>query len=159
MGSISPSAQYSSPSTTPNIAERAPWHSPLPYLFGGLAAMLSLIAFALVILACSYWNLSRRDRDRDSADLENGGAYEAKIDSEIPPEKANYDENILVIMAGNQNPTFLARPVCIKVSSAVETAVNGKSEVEETAENSEKSIKVNDPDVNSAVEESGEEVN
>lgn len=151
MESISPSAQHFSPSTSPNIAERAPWHSPLPYLFGGLAAMLSLIAFALVILACSYWNLSRRDRD--SGDLETGGANEAKIDSGTPLEKVNYDENVLVIMAGNQNPTFLARPVCIKVFSAVETAVNGKSEEKESAENSEKSNKVYDREVNSAVEE------
>ncbi|KGN55404.1 protein GLUTAMINE DUMPER 5 [Cucumis sativus] len=151
MESISPSTQYSSPSTSPNMAERTPWHSPLPYLFGGLAAMLSLIAFALVILACSYWNLSRRDRD--NGDLETGGANEAKIGSKIPPEKVNYDDNVLVIMAGNQNPTFLARPVCIKISSAVEAPVNGKSEEKETDDNSEKSNKVHDGEVNSAVEE------
>ncbi|PPS09329.1 hypothetical protein GOBAR_AA11312 [Gossypium barbadense] len=40
---------------------RSPWHSPVPYLFGGLAAMLGLIAFALLILACSYWRLSGRN--------------------------------------------------------------------------------------------------
>uniref|UniRef100_A0A6V7QRM9 Uncharacterized protein n=1 Tax=Ananas comosus var. bracteatus TaxID=296719 RepID=A0A6V7QRM9_ANACO len=33
------------------------WHSPVSFLFGGLAAMLGLIAFALLILACSYWKL------------------------------------------------------------------------------------------------------
>ncbi|KAL6567841.1 hypothetical protein OROGR_001509 [Orobanche gracilis] len=38
--------------------QRSQWHSPVPYLFGGLAAMLGLIAFALLILACSYWKLS-----------------------------------------------------------------------------------------------------
>ncbi|EMS45822.1 hypothetical protein TRIUR3_28536 [Triticum urartu] len=40
------------------VAPHSPWQSPVPYLFGGLAAMLGLIAFALLILACSYWKLS-----------------------------------------------------------------------------------------------------
>lgn len=162
METISPSAQHSSPSTGPNIAERVPWHSPLPYLFGGLAAMLSLIAFALVILACSYWNLSRRGGD--GGDLESGAGNEAKIDSEMPPEKVNYDDKVLVIMAGNLNPTCIATPVCVKVlSSAVGTAVNNKSEEKETAENSEKSNKEYDREVSTeaytAVQESGEEQN
>lgn len=152
MGSVSPS-------TVPSIAERTTWHSPLPYLFGGLAAMLSLIAFALVILACSYWNLSRRSRD--GADLETGAGNGAKIDSE-KPEKVNYDDNVLVIMAGNQNPTFLARPVCVKISSAVETAANGDATQKEAAEKSEKSNKEtdrevsNDAEADSAVQESGD---
>ncbi|KAF2537860.1 hypothetical protein F2Q70_00005365 [Brassica cretica] len=62
--------------------------------------MLGLIAFALLILACSYWRLSgyldgeeNQSRDRD---LEAGDAK---------PEK------FLVIMAGDVNPTYLATPV------------------------------------------------
>ncbi|XP_022937002.1 protein GLUTAMINE DUMPER 5 [Cucurbita moschata] len=155
MERISPSAQYSSPSTSPNIAERSLWHSPLPYLFGGLASMMILITFSLVLLACSHWNLCRRNRGSD--DLENGGSNEAKIDSEMRSEKANYDDNVLVIMAGNQKPTFLARPVCVRISSAVKTAVEEKK----TAENSEKSTKVYDREVsseaNTVIQESGEE--
>ncbi|EMS55522.1 hypothetical protein TRIUR3_12089 [Triticum urartu] len=42
-------------------APHSPWQSPVPYLFGGLAAMLGLIALALLILACSYWKLSGLD--------------------------------------------------------------------------------------------------
>lgn len=40
-------------STVPdsNLTFRSTWHSPVPYLFGGLAAVLGLIAFALLILA------------------------------------------------------------------------------------------------------------
>ncbi|KAI3782161.1 hypothetical protein L2E82_12195 [Cichorium intybus] len=34
--------------------QQSPWHSPVPYLFGDLAAMLGLIGFALLLLACSY---------------------------------------------------------------------------------------------------------
>ncbi|VAI80657.1 unnamed protein product [Triticum turgidum subsp. durum] len=61
-------------------APHSTWQSPVPYLFGGLAAMLGLIALALLILACSYWKLSGYlDGDRDGqaagdADGEKGSA-------------------------------------------------------------------------------------
>ncbi|MBA0810702.1 hypothetical protein Gohar_002667 [Gossypium harknessii] len=86
---------------------RSPWHSPVPYLFGGLAAMLGLIAFALFILACSY----RRTPDNDGGeetDVESGDSVkEVKV----------YEEKILVIMAGELKPTFLATPVSNKAPS------------------------------------------
>ena len=31
------------------------WHWPVPLHFDSLAAMLLLVAFALLILTCSYW--------------------------------------------------------------------------------------------------------
>ncbi|KAE8732534.1 Protein GLUTAMINE DUMPER 4 [Hibiscus syriacus] len=96
---------------------RSPWNSPVPYLFGGLAAMLGLIAFALLNLACSYWRLSGRlnnhgeggDAERDVERCENEG-------ESTKPVKV-YEEKILVIMAGEEKPTFLATPVCTKTSS------------------------------------------
>ncbi|KAI6690683.1 hypothetical protein NL676_027511 [Syzygium grande] len=39
-------------------SQRSPWHSPVLYLFEGLALMLGLIGIAFLILACSYWKLS-----------------------------------------------------------------------------------------------------
>ncbi|CAH8358747.1 unnamed protein product [Eruca vesicaria subsp. sativa] len=88
----------------------SPWHSPVPYLFGGLAAMLALIAFALLILACSYWRLSgyldgEENRSRDG-DLEAGDAK-----AEKPVKAVALPEKFLVIMAGDVNPTYLATPV------------------------------------------------
>ncbi|CAH2069608.1 unnamed protein product [Thlaspi arvense] len=87
----------------------SPWHSPVPYLFGGLAAMLGLIAFALLILACSYWRLSgyldgeenqSRERDLEAGD----GKPQKAMKPVILPEK------FLVIMAGDVKPTHLATP-------------------------------------------------
>jgi hypothetical protein len=100
-----------------NVSERAPtssqvphspWHSPVPYLFGGLAAMLGLIAFALLILACSYWKLSGylEGNGESERDLEAG---ERNNDTDQKPQKP-YEEKILVIMAGQDKPTFLATP-------------------------------------------------
>ncbi|XP_010497820.1 PREDICTED: protein GLUTAMINE DUMPER 2, partial [Camelina sativa] len=51
------------------VVPHSPWHSPVPYLFGGLAAMLALISLALLILACSYWRLSgSAQRDLEGGD-------------------------------------------------------------------------------------------
>ena len=95
--------------------QRSPWHSPVPYLFGGLAAMLGLIAFALLILACSYWKLSG-DMDNNGEgerDLEAGDSKPDNHDDDPPV----FEEKYLVIMAGQEKPTFLATPVSSRASS------------------------------------------
>ncbi|XP_071725299.1 protein GLUTAMINE DUMPER 2-like [Rutidosis leptorrhynchoides] len=101
--------------SSPMIIHRSPWHSPVPYLFGGLAAMLSLIAFALLILACSYskraGNGENGDRERD---IEAG---DSKADNNDKDLAYVFEEKYLVIMAGQANPTFIATPVSSKVTS------------------------------------------
>ncbi|XP_031121741.1 protein GLUTAMINE DUMPER 1-like [Ipomoea triloba] len=100
--------------TSPAI--RSPWHSPVPYLFGGLAAMLGLIAFALLILACSYWRLSgylENRADSDGRDLEAG---EGSGDGEKAAAPV-LEEKFLVIMAGEEKPTFIATAISSRASS------------------------------------------
>ena len=134
-----------SPLAAAAVTQKSPWHSPVPYLFGGLAAMLGLIAFALLILACSYWRLSGQmddrdhqggDDDHDERDLESGGAGAGEKDS--GKDVKVYEEKILVIMAGDEKPTFLATPVCAKVSSFREKTDNREGDINEEKENSEK---------------------
>ncbi|XP_057967843.1 protein GLUTAMINE DUMPER 3 [Malania oleifera] len=101
--------------TSPAVQHSA-WHSPVPYLFGGLAAMLGLIAFALLILACSYWKLSGYF---ESGAGGSGGSSERDPESgdgalKRPPV---FEEKILVIMAGQEKPTFLATPASSRASS------------------------------------------
>ncbi|XWS26128.1 hypothetical protein CRYUN_Cryun26dG0004300 [Craigia yunnanensis] len=119
---------------------RSPWHSPVPYLFGGLAAMLGLIAFALLILACSYWRLSGRlDNNSEGADAERdveSGEKECDSNKQVKV----YEEKILVIMAGEEKPTFLATPVSTKASSFGDK--NGKFEDKEGSEKAEIGEKV-----------------
>ncbi|XVE63414.1 hypothetical protein DITRI_Ditri07aG0018600 [Diplodiscus trichospermus] len=107
---------------TPSVATtpHSPWHSPVPYLFGGLAAMLGLIAFALLILACSYWKLSGY--------LENGEGGQGERDLEAGEGKGDetqkgggapvMEQKFLVIMAGEVKPTFLATPISSTKSSS-----------------------------------------
>ncbi|CAN1165602.1 Protein GLUTAMINE DUMPER 3 [Linum perenne] len=97
--------------------ERSPWHSPVPYLFGGLAAMLGLIAFALLILACSYWKLSGYI-DGAERDLESGeGGDEKDGQKKKAAVEEEYEEKVLVIMAGQLKPTFLATPISSRSES------------------------------------------
>ncbi|KAJ6995274.1 protein GLUTAMINE DUMPER 5-like [Populus alba x Populus x berolinensis] len=123
-------AAATSPSPPAIAQPRSAWHSPVPYLFGGLAAMLGLIAFALLILACSYWRLSGRldseNEGNDQRDLESGNEKEGSNPGKA--EKRVYEEKFLVIMAGNENPTCLATPVCSKVSSFVAQIDNQEEE-------------------------------
>ncbi|KDO67353.1 hypothetical protein CISIN_1g042254mg [Citrus sinensis] len=119
--------------------QRSPWHSPVPYLFGGLAAMLGLIAFALLILACSYWKLS------DSRDIESGDKGQ---EGDAANSVKVYEEKILVIMAGDEKPTFLATPVCTKPSSFVDGKQIDKNEQGENFEIGEKVKEVTDHEDN-----------
>nr|XP_004501399.1 protein GLUTAMINE DUMPER 5 [Cicer arietinum] len=98
------------------------WHSPIPYLFGGLAAMLGLIAFALLILACSYWRLSGQLQDEENGNSNMDNQKEG--DSTKKESLKVYEEKILVIMAGDENPTFLATPVFPKSLSLVNLVDN-----------------------------------
>ncbi|KAK9272045.1 hypothetical protein L1049_002414 [Liquidambar formosana] len=73
------------------------WKSPIPYLFGGIAVMIGLIAVALVILACS-------NRKHSPNDAEEKPVINTMAEAEAEPE-------IVVIMAGENNPTYIATPL------------------------------------------------
>lgn len=72
--------------------------------------MMALIAFALFILACSYWKLSRNLQVRD---LEGG--EDVKPDNNKIPTV--FEDTYLVVMAGDEKPTFLATPSSSRTSS------------------------------------------
>jgi len=98
------------PNNIPITTPHSLWHTPLPYLFGGLAAIIGLIALALLALACSYSTLSWDNQDEDHSALDN-----KESDPQTKEPVKVYEENILVIMAGNENPTFLATPVVLSI--------------------------------------------
>ncbi|XP_062192103.1 protein GLUTAMINE DUMPER 2-like [Phragmites australis] len=109
-------------------AAHSAWHSPVPYLFGGLAAMLGLIAFALLILACSYWKLSGYlEGGAGRGDEDGSGADSAKPPaSDLPPPI--WEEKILVIMAGDVKPTYLATPMSSRASSFGDRSSKGEED-------------------------------
>lgn len=80
--------------------------------------MLGLIAFALLILACSYWKLSGYlEADGDGSAPAAGEAAEKPGDGGGKLAAAVYEERIVVIMAGDKKPTFLATPISSRASS------------------------------------------
>ncbi|KAI3784964.1 hypothetical protein L1987_44072 [Smallanthus sonchifolius] len=86
------------------------WNSPIPYLFGGLALMLTLIACALIILVCSY---KKPYSSSTSTSSENGAGNQEKpsvpeFRVELSPEM---EPKIVIVMPGDINPTYLAKPV------------------------------------------------
>nr|KJB07707.1 hypothetical protein B456_001G039700 [Gossypium raimondii] len=132
--------------TKPSLSSPAPamaephspwWHSPVPYLFGGLAAILGLIAFALLILGCSYFRLCGLldTTTGEGADVESG-----QKDGDSSEQVKVYEEKILVIMAGEERPTFLATPISIKPSCFDDK--NGKCEDNEGSEKAKNGEKV-----------------
>ncbi|KAB5561050.1 hypothetical protein DKX38_006007 [Salix brachista] len=89
------------PSTTTSTAAQGGfwhWNSPVAYVFVGLAFMLGLITVALIILACSNIKSSTSEAEDEIP------ARQLEIQVESEPK-------IVVIMAGDDNPTYLARPV------------------------------------------------
>ncbi|KAF9684050.1 hypothetical protein SADUNF_Sadunf04G0077300 [Salix dunnii] len=79
------------------------WRSPIPYLFGSLGILLSIIAVALITLACSY---CRKHCGNSSGDEQ---AKPAAIPLSSPVLDA--EPKIVVIMAGESKPAYLATPV------------------------------------------------
>ncbi|CAL4997818.1 unnamed protein product [Urochloa decumbens] len=91
----------------------SPWHSPVPYLFGGLGAMLALITLALLILACSYWKLNNYLGTGDAAAApgatDGDGSKSPATAAAASP--ATFPDLVAVVMAGERTPTFLAAPI------------------------------------------------
>ena len=87
------------------------WNSPIPYLFGGLALMLTLIACALIILVCSYKkpyssSSSSNSSEAGAGDQEKGSMADFRV--ELSPEM---EPKIVIVMPGDIHPTYLAKPL------------------------------------------------
>lgn len=104
-----------SPLASPDeLGLHSAWRSPVPYLFGGLAAMLGLIALALLTLACTYWRLAGYLNSTGANGEMNsrGGNDEGKrIGAEDAGVVQPIKEHVAVIMAGEAKATYLATPV------------------------------------------------
>jgi len=76
------------------------WHSPIPYVFGGLIVAMGLMVTALVVLACSHCK-SAEGNDNSISRVEAPAAL-------VPLERE--PTLMVVIMAGDDKPSFLAKP-------------------------------------------------
>lgn len=97
--------------TSSHSAEIMRWNSPLPYLFGGLALILGVISISLVILVCSYL-FKKKHSSASFIDIEKQVSINdvVRVNDDVP--------KVVVIMAGDNKPTYIAMPINVVVSAA-----------------------------------------
>jgi len=104
-----------------NVTATSAWRSPVTFLLGGVALMIAMIAFACIILACSYvrhpFGSNSEENEISEQSEESGAMYGYRIDTmkKITPSDRSEGAHreVVVIMAGDVTPTFIANPTCV----------------------------------------------
>lgn len=90
-----------------NVSYSESWQSPVPYLFAGLASMVLLMTVAFLVLSCSYW---KSCADSEELTIRSASAQAGEQIQEIQ-YIVDAEENVMVIMAGDEKPTYLGKPI------------------------------------------------
>jgi len=98
------------PGNLSSSAELHIWRSPLPYLFIGLSVMMGLLAIALIVLACSH---------RKSSGSSSNSTLQTGNPVVLTPLEREPEVMVAVIMAGDDMPSFLAKPFDVTSSQRV----------------------------------------
>ncbi|GLJ43165.1 hypothetical protein SUGI_0896100 [Cryptomeria japonica] len=91
------------------------WHSPLPYMLGGGCAVVVLVVAAIIIMA--YSNRKKAMHPQASSDVGAGlrsfedGGNSSNTESSWCDEKM--ENSVIVIMAGDEKPRFVATPIML----------------------------------------------
>lgn len=89
-------------STAPSHRFNTPvWKTPAPYILGAAGSVIALIVFAFFLLVCSCW--------RDSVGHSEENNVMARNGAESNIECGEMNETVVVIMAGEEKPTFIAK--------------------------------------------------
>ncbi|CAM0909922.1 unnamed protein product [Alopecurus aequalis] len=81
-------------------AHQGLWRTPTPYLFLGFALMMTLIAVALIVLVCT--------RRKPTGSSRRGSAAEESASARGAMAPLDREPKVVVIMAGDDMPSFLA---------------------------------------------------
>ncbi|GLJ43134.1 hypothetical protein SUGI_0895130 [Cryptomeria japonica] len=95
------------------VADHSAWQWPLPFVLGGLGIILFLIACAFIILACPHCKISLSYGSNTSTSTANSIIRKSAMMMKFSDSSENAEENIVVIMAGDVNPTFIATPTSV----------------------------------------------
>lgn len=88
-------------------AEHLRWRSPALFLFVGIAGMLALIGLASMVLLCFWWKIGANSVEANDPERVSPGVTEGK--EEIMACDIDKEEKVLVIMPGDEKPTFIAK--------------------------------------------------
>ena len=104
---------------SPRSSQISAGNSPVSYLLGGVACIAVLIAFSFIILACSYFlkHCTIEDQENNRSEHQNlelgdGGRNEMGEDMSNVSDDRD-DDGVIVIMAGDEKPTFIAKPTSV----------------------------------------------
>ncbi|KAL7615361.1 protein GLUTAMINE DUMPER 2 [Lactuca sativa] len=115
--------------TTPmeSLRSSTSWRldTPLVYLFCGIGAMLALILMALIMLACSQWRTQSTPTGAGD-DIEGGDEHPQKVARYVSNE-SKVSPEIVVVMAGDQLPSYLAAPARVPGCSGTITHLSDRS--------------------------------
>ncbi|GLJ43129.1 hypothetical protein SUGI_0894980 [Cryptomeria japonica] len=106
--------------TTPySSSPPSAWHSPVPFLFGAVVAIVTLIAFALVVLACSHWRHSNttsqgNGNNRSDSTIEEKNEIGKKGTDNLEDDNG---DKVAVIMAGENMPSYIAKPTSVAATT------------------------------------------
>jgi len=102
-----------------NVTSPSVWGSSVTFLLGGVGSMMALITFVIIVLACSYLrdssaqnsegNIMLSEETRESG-AENGDENETKKNIMLSEGPREEHGKVVVIMAGDVMPTFIANP-------------------------------------------------
>ncbi|XP_052725093.1 protein GLUTAMINE DUMPER 5-like isoform X2 [Vigna angularis] len=80
------------------------WNSSASFLYGGLAPIFGVIGLALLVVVCSRCRRSDSEREAEM-NLRRG------VTATVAVAEIEEGPNILVIVAGENHPTHLAKPL------------------------------------------------
>jgi len=98
--------------------------TPVPYLLGGVGTMLVLIGFSLILLAWSYFkdysaaHSEEEINNRSSGPrliVEHGDGGGREMTKDMAGLSDDKGERVIVIMAGDEEPTFIAKRTSLAV--------------------------------------------
>jgi hypothetical protein len=87
------------------------WRVPL-YIFSGVGGMLLIIAFTSLILAYSFWKLSRPNGNELIAYIEHSTQLPS-VNNGCNIDYKEEAEKVVVMMPGDEQPTFVAKPTAV----------------------------------------------
>ncbi|GLJ43133.1 hypothetical protein SUGI_0895110 [Cryptomeria japonica] len=112
---------------TSNLTIHTPaWQISVPYMLGGICIILFLVTVALIFLACtSFCNKSAHTHVQEINHAEADQENEMVNTIVSVSQDNNIEEKFFVIMAGDDNPTYVATPSMFQKPSGKALPISG----------------------------------
>ncbi|GLJ43161.1 hypothetical protein SUGI_0896050 [Cryptomeria japonica] len=101
-----------------NALPNSLWHSPVPYLLGGVCVIVLLLAVAFILLLLSSLKIAHNGPSgNEGAHMINIEDGEKNAETKLSGCDQKTVESVIVVMAGDEEPSFLATPIMLSESA------------------------------------------